>query len=71
MILESTAREVRIVPHRRKDAPPDTLTAPAAEAAEASVSIAEDIGSRQGDPVRAIHRISKSPPDTYDSNLRK
>lgn len=44
MFLESTTLEVRIVRNCREDAPPDSLTAPSAEAAEDSVPIAEDIG---------------------------
>jgi hypothetical protein len=36
--------EVRIVRHRHEDASPDTLTAPAAEAAEDSVPIPEGMG---------------------------
>ncbi len=71
MFLESTTLEVRIVRNCREDAPPDSLTAPSAEAAEDSVPIAEDIG-----PIALGRSGARDPqdieiaPDTDDSNLR-
>src|SRR5690606_12202284 len=42
--IDNQGLKVRVVGHRREDAPPDTLMAPTAEAAEDAVPVAEQLG---------------------------